>query len=136
MSVMFLLLDLTVTEYLFLYLAEESGICFLFAHINKNHEHTSETLASFNWTTRRNIPEDSNLHTRRRENMKSQIQKEVDKPLLFLTVHVCSVSFSALRLCSRVMRFEFLPDYRLSWLMVSMVLLILSPCDFRDSTFK
>jgi hypothetical protein len=34
---------------------------------------TSETLANFYQTTRRNNPEDSHLHTRRRENLKSQI---------------------------------------------------------------
>jgi hypothetical protein len=36
---------------------------------------TSEELVSFNVTTRRNIPEDSKLYTRRRENLKSQILK-------------------------------------------------------------
>jgi hypothetical protein len=34
---------------------------------------TSETSVNFNMTTRRFIPEDSKLHTRRRENLKSQI---------------------------------------------------------------
>jgi hypothetical protein len=34
---------------------------------------TSETSVNFNMTTRRYIPEDSKLHTRRRENVKSQI---------------------------------------------------------------
>jgi hypothetical protein len=33
---------------------------------------TSETSVNFNVTTRRYIPEDSKLHTRRRENLKSQ----------------------------------------------------------------
>jgi mannose/fructose-specific phosphotransferase system component IIA len=33
---------------------------------------TSETSANFYQTTRRNIPEDSHLHTRRREQLKSQ----------------------------------------------------------------
>jgi hypothetical protein len=33
--------------------------------------HTSETSVYFNVTTRRNILEDSELHTRRRENLKS-----------------------------------------------------------------
>jgi hypothetical protein len=33
----------------------------------------SETLVNFYKTTRRNIPEDSQLHTRRRENLKSHI---------------------------------------------------------------
>jgi hypothetical protein len=33
---------------------------------------TSETLVNFYQTTWRNIPEDSHLHTRRRENLKSQ----------------------------------------------------------------
>jgi hypothetical protein len=32
---------------------------------------TSETSVNFYQTTRRNIPEDSHLHTRRRENLKS-----------------------------------------------------------------
>jgi hypothetical protein len=31
---------------------------------------TSETLVNFYWDTRRNIPEDSHLHIRRRENLK------------------------------------------------------------------
>jgi hypothetical protein len=34
---------------------------------------TSETLVNFNVTTLRNIPEDSKLHTRRHENLKSHI---------------------------------------------------------------
>jgi hypothetical protein len=34
--------------------------------------YTSETSVSFHQTTRRNNPEDSYLHTRRRENLKSQ----------------------------------------------------------------
>jgi hypothetical protein len=33
---------------------------------------TYETPVNFYQTTRRNIPEDSRLHTRRRENLKSQ----------------------------------------------------------------
>jgi hypothetical protein len=38
---------------------------------------TSETLVSINSTTRQYIPEDSKLHTRRRENLKSHASKEV-----------------------------------------------------------
>jgi hypothetical protein len=34
---------------------------------------TSETSVNFYQTTRRNIPEDSHLHTRRRENLKSHL---------------------------------------------------------------
>jgi hypothetical protein len=34
---------------------------------------TSETLANLYETTRRNIPEDSHLHTRHRENLKSHV---------------------------------------------------------------
>jgi hypothetical protein len=34
---------------------------------------TSETSVSFYQTARRNIPEDSHLHTRRRKNLKSHI---------------------------------------------------------------
>jgi hypothetical protein len=33
----------------------------------------SETPVNFNVTTRRYIPEDSKLHTRRRENLKSKV---------------------------------------------------------------
>jgi hypothetical protein len=36
-------------------------------------ESTSETSVNFYQTTRRNIPEDSHLHIRRCENLKSQI---------------------------------------------------------------
>jgi hypothetical protein len=36
-------------------------------------EITSETSANFYQTTRRNIPEDIHLHTRRRENLKSRL---------------------------------------------------------------
>jgi hypothetical protein len=35
---------------------------------------TSETPVHFNQTTRRNNPDDSHLHTRRRENLKSQFK--------------------------------------------------------------
>jgi hypothetical protein len=35
---------------------------------------TSETSVNFNLTTRRYVPEDSKLHTRRRENLKSQME--------------------------------------------------------------
>jgi hypothetical protein len=38
---------------------------------------TSETSDNFNVTTRRYIPEDSKLHTRRRENLKSHLAKVV-----------------------------------------------------------
>jgi hypothetical protein len=34
---------------------------------------TSETSVNFYQTTRHNIPEDSHLHTRRRENLKSHL---------------------------------------------------------------
>jgi hypothetical protein len=40
---------------------------------------TSETSVNFNVTTLRYIPEDSKLHTRRRENLKSHINKVVLK---------------------------------------------------------
>jgi hypothetical protein len=36
---------------------------------------TSETLVNFYQTTRRYNPEDSHLHTRRRENLKSDLYK-------------------------------------------------------------
>jgi hypothetical protein len=40
---------------------------------------TSETLVNFYQTTRRYNPEDSHLHTNRRENLKSYL---INKPLL------------------------------------------------------
>jgi hypothetical protein len=44
-----------------------------------SHEaaNTSETSVKFYQTTRRNNPEDSNFHTRRRENLKSQVMSLV-----------------------------------------------------------
>jgi hypothetical protein len=47
---------------------------------------TSETSVQFNVTTRRYIPEDSKLHTRRRENLKSHI----------VTMHFGFLCFSAI----------------------------------------
>jgi hypothetical protein len=38
---------------------------------------TSETSVNINFTTRRHIPEDSKLHTRRHENLKSYISLNV-----------------------------------------------------------
>jgi hypothetical protein len=38
---------------------------------------TSETLVNFYQTTRRYNPEDSHLHTHRRENLKSYLKKSV-----------------------------------------------------------
>jgi hypothetical protein len=35
---------------------------------------TSETLVNFYQTTRRNVPEDSHLHIRRHENLKSHLR--------------------------------------------------------------
>jgi hypothetical protein len=40
---------------------------------------TSETSVNFNVTTLRYVPEDSKLHTRCRENLKSQTYKTVSK---------------------------------------------------------
>jgi hypothetical protein len=39
--------------------------------IDDDEVRTSETSVNFNMTTRRYIPEESKLHTRRRENLKS-----------------------------------------------------------------
>jgi hypothetical protein len=41
---------------------------------------TSETSANFSQTTRRNNPEDSHVHTRRRENLKSYNTSIIDNP--------------------------------------------------------
>jgi hypothetical protein len=43
---------------------------------------TSETSVNFYQTTRRNNPEDSYLHTRRRENLKSHSLKHVSSYLI------------------------------------------------------
>jgi hypothetical protein len=43
----------------------------------KEAARTSETSVNFYQTTRRNIPEDSNLHTRRCENLKSYLVNRV-----------------------------------------------------------
>jgi hypothetical protein len=44
---------------------------------------TSETSVNFYQTTRRNIPEDSHLYTRRRENLKSHLVILMSLKLLF-----------------------------------------------------
>jgi hypothetical protein len=44
---------------------------------------TSETSVNFNVTTQDNIPEDSKLHTRRRENLNSHIADTFVKQFLF-----------------------------------------------------
>jgi hypothetical protein len=48
---------------------------------------TSETSDSFNVTKRRCIPEDSKLHTHRRENLKSHVIK-----MCLFTLRMCSYS--------------------------------------------
>jgi hypothetical protein len=60
-----------------IYTAVEDGCLLLAASIIKaiallmEAARTSETSVNFYHTTRRNNPEDSHLHTRRRENLKS-----------------------------------------------------------------
>jgi hypothetical protein len=49
---------------------------------------TSETSVNSYQTTRRNIPDDSHLHTRRRENLKLTNLKQVSLPMfLNLCIH-------------------------------------------------
>jgi hypothetical protein len=48
---------------------------------------TSETSVNFYKTTRRNNPEDSHLHIRRRENLKSQLVRLIIEFELFFTHH-------------------------------------------------
>jgi hypothetical protein len=43
-------------------------------------ETTSKTSVNFYQTTRLNIPEDSDLHTRRRENLKSHLKRYFHQP--------------------------------------------------------
>jgi hypothetical protein len=52
---------------------------------------TSETAVNFYQTTRRTNPEDSHLHTRRRENLKSQIMFSVCAE--WRVLYVCSIIF-------------------------------------------
>jgi hypothetical protein len=54
---------------------------------------TSETSVNTNLTTRPNIPEDSKLHTRRRENLKSRIRNVVLSDALRkdTSKHVCNI---------------------------------------------
>jgi hypothetical protein len=54
---------------------------------------TSETSVNTNLTTRLNIPEDSKLHTRRRENLKSHIRNVVLSDALrkAASKHVCNI---------------------------------------------
>jgi hypothetical protein len=52
---------------------------------------TSETTVNFYQTTRRNNPEDSRLHTRRRENLKSHIIS-INQKLVCL-IQFCSLLF-------------------------------------------
>jgi hypothetical protein len=56
---------------------------------------TSETSVDIDSTTQQYIPEDSELHTRRRENLKSHIPLLVFNCNLF---HRLSISFQAIRL--------------------------------------
>jgi hypothetical protein len=46
---------------------------------------TSETLVNFYQTTQCNNPEDSHLHTRRRENLKSHFTKKTAVAVVFVT---------------------------------------------------
>jgi phosphoserine aminotransferase len=49
---------------------------------------TSETSVNFYQTTRRNIPEESNIHIRRRENLKSQMILNIPEDYHIIFVHV------------------------------------------------
>jgi hypothetical protein len=80
---------------------------------------TSETSVSIYQTTRRNIPEDSHLHTCRRENLRSQLGSSVFPSLKFADRHVdivgdmelknrvASISMLSCRGCMRGGRLPF-----------------------------
>jgi hypothetical protein len=54
---------------------------------------TSETSINFCQTIRRNNPEDNHLHTRRRENLRSQLKSKLDDYLdVMLSCTECSVT--------------------------------------------
>jgi hypothetical protein len=67
-------------------------------HHQGNDHPTSETSAHFNVTARRYIPEDSKLHTRRHENLKSHIFIFVDEKEIMhdpvVTDHGFQVSYA------------------------------------------
>jgi hypothetical protein len=52
---------------------------------------TSETLVNFYQTTRRYNPEDSHLHTHRRENLKSYVKRSVSIHVQFFNTHVVCI---------------------------------------------
>jgi hypothetical protein len=58
--------------YIYIYIR----LCRCLHHLMMEAVRTSETSVNFDVTTRRYIPENSKLHTRRRENLKSHIFKD------------------------------------------------------------
>jgi hypothetical protein len=66
------------------------GTCCLIA-LMMEAASTSEKLANFYQTTRRYNPEDSHLHTRRRENLRSYRSNEGHKPFpdIYTGIFVC-----------------------------------------------
>jgi hypothetical protein len=56
-------------------------------------EYTSEASVNFYQTARRNIPEDSHLHTRSRENLKSHLHTPVSLFLQVFRLHFCMYEF-------------------------------------------
>jgi hypothetical protein len=69
---------------------------------------TSETTVDIQLRSRQYIPEDSELHTRRRENLKSHILREVWEPLPYTFTTAChqGVVFK----CRSQLRHTFLAD--------------------------
>jgi hypothetical protein len=59
--------------------------------------HTSETSAHSNETAQRCIPEDSKLHTRRHENLKSHIVTMLSQPHFSVSVLPLTQHFDGLR---------------------------------------
>jgi hypothetical protein len=69
---------------------------------------TSETSVNFYQTTRRNIPEDNHLRTRRRENLKSRLRyvtSVVDTTLLQIS-HERKKRLVSLKICCHKIRID------------------------------
>jgi hypothetical protein len=60
---------------------------------------TSETSANVYQTTRRNNPEDSHLHTRRRENLKSHFITAVGIFNKYLDIRIINIFCTSVCLC-------------------------------------
>jgi hypothetical protein len=90
---------------------------------------TSETSVNFNVTTQRYIPEDSKLHTRRRENLKSHIFLFISPPWV---LHASPIPFSLIW-SSVYWKREVKIERRNNWFSLKMKFKIIEPSSFQYS---